>query len=218
MQKIQTLLKNNNTLFSLLIITFIGLLMSRLFGESYLGAVLTNIFYLVAVVLTVIMMVQLFPKRWHYEQKPIKYIFTLLWGILTTLMVIIFISEVINWITPYRNHSTDENTSIKSGQIYVTHHSDCEFCQVSNANMKRAVELYNITHTKDVVVVDVKHDTKLAKELDTRIEHYGSIIIVDKDGDQHTLQYTTGNLKGEPVSNSSRNIYERIQKVVEQAD
>lgn len=102
----------------------------------------------------------------------------------------------------------------KEGVIYITHHSDCIYCKASYLNMKRAAFAYKRNNPGvDVQVVDIKDKTPLAKYFDKHLEHYGSIVMYDKNMEQKAVLYTKGQADGSPVANTVRDIYSRIEAV-----
>lgn len=118
-------------------------------------------------------------------------------------------------VAPFETTGVGDNDNLEPGVTYVVYNEDCAYCNASQANMLRAVNIYNATHfgTK-IKTVDVKKRTPVSEKFDVQIDHYGSIVKVDDSGALHEVVYTVGDKDGNPLANSPSNIYERIKKVV----
>ena len=118
-------------------------------------------------------------------------------------------------VFPFEATSVSDKDSLEPGVTYVVYNTDCAYCNASQSNMLRAVSLYNATHVgKKIKTVNVQKHTPVSEKFDVQIDHYGSIVKVDESGALHEVVYTIGDKDGNPLSNSPSNIYERIQKVV----
>ncbi len=134
-------------------------------------------------------------------------------------LLLIIASNVVMFVwglvAPVETTSVSDKDSVEPGVTYVVYNTDCAYCNASQSNMLRAVNLYNRTHSgKKIKTVDVQKHTPVSEKFDGQIDHYGSIVKVDENGALHEAVYTIGDKDGNPLSNSPSNIYERIQKVV----
>lgn len=110
-------------------------------------------------------------------------------------------------------YRTEVDAQLQPNQVYVTYATGCDGCELNYTAMMKAVAAYNETHWAHAQVVDLKQDTPLAKALNDKVDHYGSVIKVDDQQTVHESAYTLSNAQGEPRSNTVSDIYARIVKV-----
>lgn len=159
-------------------------------------------------------------KTIYYMRDRLKaWVYWLALVVFGSMMVALgagFVMNVATVTTSINIYEGAENKAPQQGVVYVTYNPDCEFCKKSHSNMLRAVSAYQRGHVEQVQVVNLKHKTKLADELNKRLDHYGSIVKFDNKGTLHETMYTMGTKDGEPVSNTASDIYDRIGKVATQ--
>ena len=115
---------------------------------------------------------------------------------------------------PTNMFMTNESQEMEKGVIYVTYHDECEYCKASYKNMLKATTIYANTHVKSIRVVNLNNDSVLSKQLNEKLDHYGSVAYLKEDGTLHEIAYTIGDKDGNPLPNSANDIYKRIEKVV----
>lgn len=139
-----------------------------------------------------------------------------LWLSAVVLSICVILSNglmLISLIKPFNLYTTDTKANIKENVLYVTTNSDCIYCQVSYENMLRAVQVYSDIKGADVRVVQLNENTPLSKALNKRVDHYGSILRIDKSKMQYETAYTLANQEGKPIKNTASNIYQMLEKV-----
>ena len=72
--------------------------------------------------------------------------------------------------------------------------------------------LYNITHDKNVQVVDVSNDTNLGRSLNTKVKIFGSIVKV-KNNEVKQIPYSRGTSDKKPLKTPTSYIYKSIYDV-----
>ena len=206
----------NNWKWTILLI--ISAIAMTIFNKTYTMGLLTYAFHIgitVGVIWEGFKALKLINDR--KEELPNK-VFILSHVALIPLLLIIASNVVMfvwGLISPLETTSVDAKDSLEPGTTYVVYNTDCAYCNASQSNMLRAVSLYNRTHFgKKIKTADVQKHTPVSEKFDSQIDHYGSIVKVDENGALHEAVYTIGDKDGNPLSNSPSNIYERIQKVV----
>ena len=199
----------------LLIISTIAI---TIFNKTYTAGLLTYTFY-IGVTVGVIWegsraLKLLYDRRGDLSKNTIIISYVTLIPLLL-IMAFNVITFVWGLMSPIETTSVSTKDSLEPGTTYVVYNTDCAYCNASQSNMLRAVNLYNRTHfSKKIKTVDVQKHTPVSEKFDVQIDHYGSIVKVDENGALHEAVYTIGDKDGNPLSNSPSNIYERIQKVV----
>lgn len=207
-----------HTLHSLvpLFLLLLASLIQWIFNKSYIQAIVTGTLYSFALMYITWVIIQATKKiytRRHEFKKSISYLFLGVLVTLSTVMVGVTGLQVLQMVHPINIYTVSEDNDPEQGVIYVTHNTECEYCNVSKESMLRAVRAYGQGHPTKVRVVNLHNDTKLAKKLDEMVDHYGSIVKIDKDGTLHETMYTLSDLDGNPVPNTPGDIYERMVKV-----
>lgn len=202
-----------------LILLLLSWVLSRVMNGSYVATFVPFTLNLIACCMIIydgIEILRTIVNVGHKLKTWVYWLSIILFGLMTLTIsagVVINLATVTTTINMYEGQ---ESKSAQPDVIYVTYNPNCEFCEKSHKNMLRAVAAYSRTHSTHVQVVNLKNNTKLAKELDGRLDHYGSIVKFDKKGTLHETMYTTGNKEGEPVANTASDIYDRIGKVDKQ--
>lgn len=127
-------------------------------------------------------------------------------GITGLLMFLMLLFPTL--IPSYEEH--DIQKGVQEGVIYLTYNHDCEYCKKSYDAIKRSAFVYNSSHpfTK-VQIVNLKDDTRLARDLSNSLEHYGTISKATKK-DLYEIGYSLADSEGNPISNTPDYIYEKI--------
>jgi|GEM_PF-5547482 hypothetical protein len=110
------------------------------------------------------------------------------------------------------NYTGNESGYVKEHTIYVTTNHECDYCEISKETRKRAVFLYNITHDKNVQVVDVSNDTNLGRSLNTKVKIFGSIVKV-KHNEVKQIPYSRGTSDKKPLKTPTSYIYKSIYDI-----
>ena len=200
------------------ILLVISSIATVIFNQTYTIGLLTYTFY-TGVTVGVIWEGYQALKLIHDRKSELpKNTVIISYALLVPLLLII-VSNVVMFlwglVAPFETTGVSDKDSLEPGVTYVVYNTDCAYCNASQANMLRAVSLYNKTHFgKKIKTVDVQKHTPVSEKFDVQIDHYGSIVKVDESGALHEAVYTIGDKDGNPLSNSPSNIYERIQKVV----
>lgn len=200
------------------ILLVISSIATVIFNQTYTIGLLTYTFY-TGVTVGVIWEGYQALKLIHDRKSELpKNTVIISYALLVPLLLII-VSNVVMFlwglVAPFETTGVSDKDSLEPGVTYVVYNTDCAYCNASQANMLRAVSLYNQTHFgKKIKTVDVQKHTPVSEKFDVQIDHYGSIVKVDESEALHEAVYTIGDKDGNPLSNSPSNIYERIQKVV----
>lgn len=196
----------------LIVLTVLGYLVN----DSYLMVLLRNTALMVASIFVIISAVKTIKMLLAERKTFTKPAFYTLVSVLVACCAVLTTTTAIsmtNYIKPINLYTASEDGDIEEGVLYVTHHEDCVYCQASHDNMLRAVSAFNSSHITPVRVVNLKNDTKLAKSLDEKLDHYGSIVKY-KDGVQYEVTYTISDTEGTPLENSPTNIYNGMKEVI----
>lgn len=110
-------------------------------------------------------------------------------------------------MTPHLEENVNPNTSIQPNTTYLTYSPKCEYCQAAHDATADANAIYDSTHFKDLKVVNLDKDTRLARQLKNIVPHTGSIVHIDKNGNPDApMTYTTGTDKG-PTKPTANYVY-----------
>lgn len=204
--------------FKWVIFLIVASIATCIFNQTYTIALLTHTLYM-GVILVIVWRAVVTLKTIYDSQNEISNkIKIAIYAILTPLVLAMLTAVTLfiwGLIAPFETTGVGDNDKLEPGVTYVVYNEDCAYCNASQANMLRAVNIYNATHfgTK-IKTVDVKKRTPVSEKFDVQIDHYGSIVKVDDSGALHEVVYTVGDKDGNPLANSPSNIYERIKKVV----
>lgn len=149
----------------------------------------------------------------HDLGKKIYYPIITFMVVLSVFMTGVTTLQAVQLTHPVNIYTANESHDPEPETIYVTHNTECEYCNASYRNMLRAVRGYSQGHIAKIQVVNLNDDTRLAKKLNELVDHYGSIVKIDKNGTLHEVMYTTADKDENPISNTPTDIYNRIAKV-----
>lgn len=146
------------------------------------------------------------------KKKPLKIdIEKILNFVSLSALILSFI--ILTFGTSIMAKSGNENTKPIVGRTYVTYNLDCNKCEISYDNLKRAVALYNIKHCDEKIqMVNLKNDTPLSNTLNKDLEKYGSIVKYTGTN-LNQEKYTLTDEKGEAIENSTSTIYSQLKKM-----
>lgn len=121
-----------------------------------------------------------------------------------TLLMLIFPS-----LTPtYETH--EKYNGVVENVVYITYNHDCENCKKSYDSVRRAAFIYNTNHPlSKIEIVNLKDNTRLARDLSSSLEHYGTITKATKK-ELYEYGYSLADSEGNPVANTPDFIYDKI--------
>ena len=188
--------KQEITLFGLLVLTITLLLIVppfiiRLFDGSYISLLLAKLVHIF--VITAFL-------AWLSKGQKI------MWLVGAQLLVSLAV------LLPC-NVNTSNDTSLEPGVVYIMQDDDCKYCEAANTSLRLAVNLYNITHSPNIQVIDRDDTSKIAQEL-TNTEIVNGTIYKQTENGIVTTNYVMMEKDNNPVSPSVSYVYDKLITVV----
>lgn len=188
--------KQEITLFGLLVLTITLLLIVppfiiRLFDGSYISLLLAKLVHII--VITAFL-------AWLSKGQKIMW--------LVGIQLLVSLAVLLPW-----NVNTSNDTSLEPGVVYIMQDDDCKYCEAANTSLRLAVNLYNITHSPDIQVIDRDDTSKIAQEL-TNTEIVNGTIYKQTENGIVTTNYVMMEKDNNPVSPSVSYVYDKLITVV----
>lgn len=188
--------KREITLFGLLVLAIVLLLIVppfiiRLFDGSYISLLLAKLVHIF--VITAFL-------AWLSKGQKI------MWLVGVQLLVSLVI--LLPW-----NVNTSNDKSLETGVVYIMQDDDCKYCEAANTSMRLAVNLYNITHSPNIQVINRDDTSKIAQEL-TNTEIVNGTIYKQTENGIVTTNYVMMDKDNNPVSPSVSYVYDKLITVV----
>lgn len=188
--------KREITLLGLLVLAIVLLLIVppfiiRLFDGSYISLLLAKLVHIF--VITAFL-------AWLSKGQKI------MWLVGVQLLVSLVI--LLPW-----NVNTSNDKSLETGVVYIMQDDDCKYCEAANTSMRLAVNLYNITHSPNIQVIDRDDTSKIAQEL-TNTEIVNGTIYKQTENGIVTTNYVMMDKDNNPVSPSVSYVYDKLITVV----
>lgn len=188
--------KQEITLFGLLVLTITLLLIVppfiiRLFDGSYISLLLAKLVHIF--VITAFL-------AWVSKGQKIMW--------LVGAQLLVSLAVLLPW-----NVNTSNDTSLEPGVVYIMQDDDCKYCEAANTSLRLAVNLYNITHSPNIQVIDRDDTSKIAQEL-TNTEIVNGTIYKQTENGIVTTNYVMMEKDNNPVSPSVSYVYDKLITVV----
>ena len=188
--------KREITLFGLLVLTITLLLIVppfviRLFDGSYISLLLAKLVHIF--VITAFL-------TWSSKGQKIMW--------LVGAQLLISLAVLLPW-----NVNTSNNKSLEPGVVYIMQDDECKYCEAANTSLRLAVNLYNITHSPNIQVIDRDDTSKIAQEL-TNTEIVNGTIYKQIENGIVTTNYVMMDKDNNPVSPSVSYVYDKLITVV----
>ena len=188
--------KQEITLFGLLVLTITLLLIVppfiiRLFDGSYISLLLAKLVHIF--VITAFL-------AWLSKGQKIMW--------LVGAQLLVSLAVLLPW-----NVNTSNDTSLEPGVVYIMQDDDCKYCEAANTSLRLAVNLYNITHSPNIQVIDRDDTSKIAQEL-TNTEIVNGTIYKQTENGIVTTNYVMMEKDNNPVSPSVSYVYDKLITVV----
>ena len=188
--------KREITLFGLLVLAIVLLLIVppfiiRLFDGSYISLLLAKLVHIF--VITAFL-------AWVSKGQKIMW--------LVGVQLLVSLAILLPW-----NVNTSNDKSLETGVVYIMQDDDCKYCEAANTSMRLAVNLYNITHSPNIQVIDRDDTSKIAQEL-TNTEIVNGIIYKQTENGIVTTNYVMMDKDNNPVSPSVSYVYDKLITVV----
>ena len=188
--------KQEITLLGLLVLTITLLLIVppfiiRLFDGSYISLLLAKLVHII--VITAFL-------AWLSKGQKIMW--------LVGIQLLVSLAVLLPW-----NVNTSNDTSLEPGVVYIMQDDDCKYCEAANTSLRLAVNLYNITHSPNIQVIDRDDTSKIAQEL-TNTEIVNGTIYKQTENGIVTTNYVMMEKDNNPVSPSVSYVYDKLITVV----
>lgn len=126
------------------------------------------------------------------------------------IMAIATMFELVNVFVPMVTPTSNGRQHLMTDNTYVTFLPACPYCRKAHTNIKRAVNVYNLTHIRQLKFVNLAGSDELASAARHVVIHKGEILRINHRAQMTHVTYTIGNAKG-PLTPSTSYLYHLLQ-------
>lgn len=179
-------------------------ILPRMFNDSYAMLLFVTILTFVYSLFYAVYMIQLTAAMLHKYRNQYLYLCVATMLLLSGLTFI--------QLLPIQMPMIQTSNELRDDTIYITYSKECEYCQKAHTPLMSVVNLWNLTQSTNIRLVDIENDTStVAKQLRYQVQYKGTIAV--KDGEKETVHqtvYTQGTSNG-AIRPSKQHIFEKIK-------